>query len=101
MTVEFGIILVLAVLFVVRELLNYFQTRKLEELLKARDLSEFYSGKKKKSVGKNPIAKEEPNEIPLDETRPFTLPKEFNLEIEGEEEPRKIRIFPDGTPTQD
>lgn len=39
----------------------------------------------------NPISKEEPNEIPLDETHPFVLPKEFNLEVEGQE-PRPVKL---------
>ena len=39
----------------------------------------------------NPIAKEEPNEIPIDESHPFILPKEFNLEVEGQE-PRSIKL---------
>ena len=40
----------------------------------------------------NPIAKEEPNEIPLTEDHPFILPKEFNLQVEGEEQTRPIKL---------
>lgn len=40
--------------------------------------------------------KDEPNTIPLTETGSFKFPSEFNLEVEGEEAIRKIKIFPDG-----
>ena len=40
--------------------------------------------------------KDEPNTIPLNETSSFKFPAEFNLETEGEEGIRKIKIFPDG-----
>lgn len=40
--------------------------------------------------------KDAPNEIPLQEASMFRFPSEVNVEIEGEGEPRKIKIFPDG-----
>jgi hypothetical protein len=40
--------------------------------------------------------KDDPNTIPLSETSSFKFPSEFNLETEGEEGIRKIKIFPDG-----
>ena len=39
----------------------------------------------------NPISREEANEIPIDESHPFVLPKEFNLEVEGQE-PRPVKL---------
>lgn len=39
----------------------------------------------------NPIAKEEVNEIPITEDNPFIFPKEFNLEVEGQD-PRPIKL---------
>jgi hypothetical protein len=52
---------------------------------------------------KNETPKSEPNEIKAEENtinladaHHFKFPDEFNLEIEGQEGARKIKIFPDG-----
>lgn len=50
-----------------------------------------------------PMPKEAPNEIKqeentisLDSVEHFELPKEFNLQMEGDDHLQKIKIFPDG-----
>jgi hypothetical protein len=40
--------------------------------------------------------KDESNTISLQDATYFRLPHDINVEIEGEGEPRKIKIFPDG-----
>jgi len=79
--------------------IQYLQSKRMQDLLKARDLPEFYKVNKKKGLPTDPnkIAREEPNEIDLTDDKLFVLPDEFKVQFEGEEETRDIRIFRDGS----
>lgn len=93
---ELFAILILALVFIIREVLNYRQVKTLQELLKARNLGEYYV-KKEGSVEENKLVDEDPNEVDLTQAFSFKMPSSFNLEIEGEEGTRRIKIYPDGT----
>jgi hypothetical protein len=75
----------------------YFHIQRLETMVKARDLPEYYRTVKKKELLEDPntIAEEEENEILLDDSRPFDLPADFQLEREGEPGSQKIHIYKD------
>ena len=87
----------LALVFVVFFLLCYVAAREYLYHQQIKFLTKLASGDPHPDVsGKvpepaNPIAKEEPNEIPITEDHPFVLPKEFNLEVEGQE-PRSVKL---------
>ena len=44
----------------------------------------------------NTVAKEEPNTIDLGMAQAFDIPKDINVEFEGMDGIKKIKIFPDG-----
>jgi len=96
-----ALIVTFGVVIIAFMVIQYLQGKRMQDLLKARDLPEFYKVNKKKGqslpTDPNRIAKEEPNEIDLTDDKLFVLPEEFKVQFEGEEETRDIRIFRDGS----
>lgn len=78
----------------VREFMYWRQLQKLEELLKARDLHEYYKGNKSATVHDgNKIMKEEPNTIQLDDKHPFDMPADMKVEWEDENAVQQVKIY--------
>lgn len=94
---EIAAVVLVSIVLIVREVLNYRQINKLQELLKAKNLGEYYVNKKESPTEENILEKENPNEIDLTQAFSFKMPESFNLEIEGEEGTKRIKIYPDGT----
>lgn len=92
---EHLIIAALILYSLVREIIHRWHLHDLEEKLFAGN-PETYRHLKDKKPQSNQVTNTgtevDPSEIEIDESRPFPFPKEFNLEIEGEERPRNIKL---------
>jgi hypothetical protein len=85
--------LVFKILGIVPTKAQYHDVNALMELIYARNTAE----KRETRVIDQPNdIKPEENTINLQEVDHFEFPKEFNLQVEGEEHLKKIKIFPDG-----
>jgi hypothetical protein len=100
-------VLDLVILVLGKENVSRIQRRRLKTLLELIGKTNFHENDYTKAESKATKEKVQgaPNEIKADENQfdlasapHFAFPKgEFNLEVEGEEGTRKIKILPDGT----
>ena len=96
MTIEHIFIAGMVAYIIVKEWLCRQHVRELEDKLLAGNFETYYSLKNKQPPPKNEIVhtgtEENPNEIPIDGMQPVPIPKEFNLQIEGEDQPRHVKL---------
>jgi hypothetical protein len=100
-------VLELVILVIGKDFVTRVQRRQLKTLLEMTAKTNFHENDytKKDSKATADKIKGEPNEIKAEENNfdlanapHFEFPKgDFNLEVEGEEATRKIKIMPDGT----
>lgn len=100
-------VLDLVILVLGKENVNRVQRKRLRTLLELATRTDYHENDytKRESKATKDKVQGEPNEIKTEENAydlgnapHFDIPKgEFNLEVEGEEGVRKIKILPDGT----